>query len=421
MAVKNINKKQFEALLKTGQPILVDYWAPWCGYCRRISPAYDMIVEEYADSLTAVKINIDEEPELADAEKIEIIPTLVLYKDGKALDSIVAPEAKSTIDSFIQKNLEKIGEDTNKEQSLYDMIVIGGGPGGYTTALYAARAGIRTIVLEKLSAGGQMALTQQIDNYPGFENGIDGFSLAEKMRQGAERFGVKTNLTEVLSVELNKNPKVVKTNEGTFYGKTVVFSTGASPRELGISMEKELIGRGINYCAACDGMFYKGKTVIVVGGGNTAAADAMLLSRIAKKVILVHRRDTLRATKIYHEPLMKAENVEFCWNATVAEFLYDDKITGVKLKDVNTGEIRQVECDGVFISVGRKPATELVQGQLELDKGGYIIANESTRTNIPGVYAVGDVRTKDLRQVVTAVADGAVAVHHAEEYLSENA
>lgn len=421
MAVKNINKEQFQALLKSGQTILVDYWAPWCGYCRRISPAYDIIAEEYADSLITVKINIDEEPELANAEKIEIIPTLVLYKDGKVLDSIVAPEAKSTIDSFIQKTMENLGEDMKKDQSIYDMVVIGGGPGGYTTALYAARAGIKTIVLEKLSAGGQMALTQQIDNYPGFENGIDGFSLAEKMRQGAERFGAKTKLAEVLSVELNKNPKVIKTNEGSFYGKTIVFSTGASPRELGISMEKELIGRGVNYCAACDGMFYKGKTVVVVGGGNTAAADAMLLSRIAKKVILVHRRDTLRATKIYHEPLMKAENVEFCWNATVEEFLYDDKITGVKLKDVNTGEIQQVECDGVFISVGRKPATELVQGQLELDKGGYIVANESTRTNIAGVYAVGDVRTKDLRQVVTAVADGAVAVHHAEEYLAENA
>lgn len=418
MAVKNINKEQFHSLLKSGRPLLVDYWAPWCGYCRRISPAYDKIAEEYKDSLTVVKINIDEEPELAEAEKIEIIPTLVLYQDGKALDSIVAPEAKSTIDSFIQNTLERFGEDQRKEQRIYDMIVVGGGPGGYTTALYAARAGMTTAVLEKLSAGGQMALTQQIDNYPGFENGIDGFSLAEKMRQGAERFGAKTEIAEVLSVDLNENPKIIRTNEGIFYGKTVVISTGASPRELGVSMEKELVGRGVNYCAACDGMFYKGKTVVVVGGGNTAAADAMLLSRIAGKVILVHRRDTLRATKVYHEPLMKAENVEFCWNAVVTEFFYEDKITGVKLKNVNTGETQELACDGVFISVGRKPATELVQGQLELDKGGYIIADESTRTNIPGVYAVGDVRAKDLRQVVTAVADGAVAVHHAEEYMA---
>ena len=302
---------------------------------------------------------------------------------------------------------------------IYDMIIIGGGPGGYTAALYAARAGLDVIVLEKLSAGGQMALTSQIDNYPGFEDGIDGFTLGEKMQAGAEKFGAKTEYAEVFSVDLKSIPKAVGTSEGTFYGHTVVLATGASPRDLGVSGEKELVGRGVHYCAACDGMFYKGKTVIIVGGGNTAAADAFVLSRIAKKVILIHRRDTLRATKIYHDPLMRAENVEFRWNSTVSEFISDAKVTGVKIKDVNTGEESVVECDGVFISVGRKPATELVKDQLELDSGGYVIADESTKTNIPGVYAVGDVRIKKVRQIVTAVADGAVAAHEAEEYLAE--
>lgn len=304
---------------------------------------------------------------------------------------------------------------------IYDMIIIGGGPGGYTAALYATRAGLDTIVLEKLYAGGQMALTHQIDNYPGFEDGIDGFSLAEKMQQQAERFSAKTELAEVISVDLKATPKVIETSEGTFYGKTVVISTGASPRELGVPMEKELVGRGVSYCAACDGMFYKGKTVVVVGGGNTAAVDAILLSRIVKKVIIVHRRDTLRATKIYHEPLMKAENVEFRWNNVVTELLYGAKLTGIRLRDVNTSAETELACDGIFISVGRKPATELVADQLELDRAGYVTAGESTVTNIPGVYAVGDVRTKELRQIVTAVADGAIAVHHAEEYLAGGA
>ena len=303
---------------------------------------------------------------------------------------------------------------------VYDMVIIGGGPGGYTAALYAARAGLDVIVLEKLSAGGQMALTHQIDNYPGFEEGIDGFTLAEKMQAQAERFGAQSEYAEVHSVDLNANPKVIETSEGTFYGKTVVFATGAGPRELGAPKEKELVGRGVAYCAACDGMFYKGKTVVVVGGGNSAAADALLLSRIAKKVIIVHRRDTLRATKIYHEPLMKAENVEFQWNSVVEELLHEKKVTGVRLKNVQTGEVTEVAADGVFISVGRKPATELVAGQLELDRSGYVVAGETTETNIPGVYAVGDVRTKLLRQVVTAVADGAMAVHMAEEFLAEN-
>lgn len=302
---------------------------------------------------------------------------------------------------------------------VYDMVIIGGGPGGYTAALYAVRAGLDTVLLEKFSAGGQMALTDQIDNYPGFENGIDGFTLAEKMKQGAERFGAQTKYAEVKSVDLNASPKVIETSEGTFYGRTVVFSTGANPRELGLPEEKELVGRGVAYCASCDGMFYRGKTVVVVGGGNTAAEDALLLSRLAKKVILVHRRDSLRATKVYHEPLMQAENVEFRWNSVVTELLHDAKITGVKLKDVQTGEETVVECDGVFVSIGRKPATELVKDQLTLDQSGYVVADESTRTNIPGVYAVGDVRTKVLRQVVTAVADGAMAVYYAEEYLAQ--
>lgn len=303
--------------------------------------------------------------------------------------------------------------------NIYDMVIIGGGPGGYTAALYAARAGLSVIVLEKLSAGGQMALSHQIDNYPGFEEGVDGFTLGEKMQQGAERFGAKTELAEVLSVDFWSDPKVITTSEGVFYGRTAVYAAGAGPRELGVPREKEMIGRGVNYCAACDGMFYRGKTVVIVGGGNSAAADALILSRIAKKVILVHRRDTLRATKIYHKPLMEAENVEFFWNSAVTELLGEEKLTGVKLRNVQNGEETTVSCDGVFVSIGRKPATELVAGQLELDEAGYILADESTRTNLSGVYAVGDVRTKALRQIITAAADGAMAAHSAEEYLAQ--
>ena len=301
---------------------------------------------------------------------------------------------------------------------VYDMIVVGGGPGGYTAALYAARSGLDTLVLEKLSAGGQMALTEAIDNYPGFEEGIDGFTLAEKMQRQAERFGAKSEYAEVERVDLAASPKVLETNAGVFYGRTVALATGAGPRELGLANEAALTGRGVAYCAACDGMRYRGRTVVVVGGGNSAAGDALALSRVAKKVILVHRRDSLRATKVYHEPLMRAENIEFRWNSAVTELLGGDRLTGVRLRDLRTGEETQLDCDGVFISVGRKPATELVQGQLELDRGGYIVADETTKTSLPGVYAVGDVRTKPLRQVVTAVADGAMAVHMAEEYLA---
>ncbi len=241
------------------------------------------------------------------------------------------------------------------------------------------------------------------------------------MKKQAERFGAKSKTAEVIGLDLTAEPKRIETSRGTFFGRTVVLATGANPRELGVEKESELIGRGVAYCAACDGMFYRGKTVVVVGGGNTAAADALLLSRIAEKVILVHRRDTLRATKIYHEPLMQAENVEFRWNSTVKELLHEAKIVGVRLSDVNTGKESTIACDGVFVSVGRKPATEFLGAQVTLDGDGYVVAGEDTKTNIPGVYAVGDIRTKELRQIVTAVADGAVSVHEAEKYLAGGA
>ena len=301
---------------------------------------------------------------------------------------------------------------------IYDMIIVGGGPGGYTAALYGARAGLDVLLLEKLSAGGQMAQTHRIDNYPGFPEGIDGFDLAERMQQQAERFGAVTEYAEVYRLDLHSEPKKIESSEGDFYGRTVVIATGAGPKELGLPGEKNLTGRGVAYCAACDGMFFKDKVVAVVGGGNSAAADALLLSRVAKKVILIHRRDTLRATKVYHKPLMEAETVEFKWNSAVEALHSDSRLTGIRVKNLVSGEEEDISLDGLFISVGRKPATALVEGQLELDGSGYIVAGESTATGIPGVYAVGDVRTKQLRQVVTAVADGAMAVHMAEEYLA---
>lgn len=303
---------------------------------------------------------------------------------------------------------------------IYDMLIIGGGPGGYTAALYAARSGLSVALLEKLSAGGQMALTSEIDNYPGFPKGVDGFELGLQMKEGAERFGAETVLAEVFSLKLEGEIKEAQTSEGLFRGRTVVFATGANPRTLGIPGEEALTGKGLHYCAHCDGMFYRNKTVMVVGGGNTAAADALLLSRIAKKVIVVHRRDSLRATKIYHEPLIRAENVEFLWNSGVSRLLSDGRVRGAVVRNTRSGEETEVAVDGIFVSIGRVPATALVAGQLELDEGGYVVADESTKTNIPGVFAVGDVRTKALRQIVTAVSDGAVAAHFADEYLAES-
>ena len=300
---------------------------------------------------------------------------------------------------------------------IYDMVILGGGPGGYTAALYAARAGLDVVVLERLSAGGQMALTSQIDNYPGFPEGVGGFELGLKFQEQAERFGAVTEYAEVKSLDLRAEPKVISTSEGDYFARTVVIATGAGPRKLGLDGEERLSGRGIHYCAHCDGMFYRDKVVAIVGGGNSAAAEAAFLSRIAKKVILIHRRDTLRATKIYHEPLKKLQNLEFRWNSAVAELLGENRLSGIRVENLLSGESEELHIDALFVSIGRKPATALVEGQLALENG-YIIAGEDTKTDLPGVYAVGDLRTKALRQIITAAADGANAAHAAEEYLS---
>lgn len=299
----------------------------------------------------------------------------------------------------------------------FDVIVLGGGPAGYTAAMYTARAGLSTLVIEKLYAGGQMTQTPNIENYPGFPQGIDGVLLGMNFQAGAQNAGVQTLNTEVTEVKLQGEEKILTTAKGDFVGRTVIIATGADHKHLGLEREWELTGKGVTYCATCDGMFYRGKTVAVVGGGNSAASEALVLSRIAKKVYLIHRRDSLRASKSYNEPLNQAENVEFVWNSQVSGLLGDEKLSGAVLQNVQTGQERELELDGLFISIGRQPATELFRGQLELDENGYIAADESTCTSIPGVYAVGDVRTKAVRQIVTAAADGAVAAHYAEQYL----
>jgi thioredoxin reductase (NADPH) len=303
-------------------------------------------------------------------------------------------------------------------EHIYDVLILGGGPAGYSAALYTARAGLDTLVIEKICPGGQMATTDIIDNYPGFDAGIDGIELGMKMAAGAERFGAKSAYAEITEVDLAPAIKRVVTTDGVYFGKTVIIATGASPRPLGLEGEQALIGRGVHYCAHCDGRFYKGKTVMVVGGGNSAASDALYLSGLAEKVIVVHRRDTLRATKIYHAPLMRAENVEFYWNSKISGLLADMRLGAVKVTDLASEQEREVKIDGLFVSIGRQPATELFAEQLALDAHGYIIADESTKTNLDGVFAAGDVRTKELRQVVTAAADGAVAAHMAETYLA---
>ena len=302
----------------------------------------------------------------------------------------------------------------------YDTVIIGGGPGGYTAALYCARAGLKTLLLEKLSPGGQMATTSWVDNYPGFEDGIDGFELGEKMKRGADRFGAVTEFSEVLSVDLTSEPKIVRTSDGDYEAKTVILATGASPRPLGLPDEAQLLNRGVAYCATCDGMRYKGKTVIVNGGGDTAVTDALFLSKICAQVYLIHRRDTLRASKSYLKTIQNTPNLTFITDSRITQIQHDKKVTGATVENVKTGAVTLIACEGIFIAVGSIPNSELFKGLVSMDESGCIVADETTRTSISGVFAVGDIRTKPLRQIVTAASDGAVASKFAEEYLLEH-
>ena len=305
----------------------------------------------------------------------------------------------------------------NGATGIYDIIVIGGGPAGYTAALYGAREGRSVLIIEKAMAGGQMALTYEIENYPGFDEPTDGYVIAEKMKSAAEKFGAKSLRATVKSLSPFSDIKTLVTSKGTFEARSVIISTGARPRLLGLDREEALTGMGVSYCAHCDAMFYKGKTVMVVGGGNTAATDALTLSRVASKVYLVHRRDSLRASSVYREKIEKAENIEFIPSSAVESLVGENKLEGAVIKNLKDGSAISITLDGLFVSIGRIPETELFKDKLALDEHGYIVAAEDTKTSVDGVFAAGDVRTKELRQIVTAASDGAVAAHMANEYL----
>lgn len=309
------------------------------------------------------------------------------------------------------------GNQNIEERKLYDVVIIGGGPGGYAAALYCARAGLTTLLLEEMAIGGQMSITDQVENYPGFDQAIDGFDLAQKMQAGAERFGAETLYASAKAIFPQEYPKRIQTSQGELFCKAIILAMGASPRKLGLAGEEEMTGHGISYCATCDGNFFRGKTVVVAGGGNSAAAEALSLSAICSKVYVIHRGASLRAERRSIQLLNAAPNVEILLNSTLKKLLYENTMTGVVIQEKDSETDKTIACDGLFVAIGRIPNTKLCQGLLELDSQGYIIAGEDTKTSLPGVFSVGDLRTKPLRQIITAAADGAVASIFAEEYI----
>lgn len=300
---------------------------------------------------------------------------------------------------------------------MYDIIIIGSGPAGLSAAIYAQRACLDTIVIEKNGiSGGQVLNTWEVDNYPGFP-GVTGFELSRQFREHANKLGARVVQDEVVQVELSGNVKKVVCEEETYEARCVILASGAHHRTLEVPGEEELRGAGVSYCATCDGAFFRGRTVAVVGGGDAALEDAIFLARMCEKVYIVHRRDKLRGAKRLQERLQALENVEFVWNSETAAVEGNGQVEALRLRQTKTGEERRLDVDGVFIAVGIAPESELYAGQLELDEQGYIRADESGQTSVPGVFAAGDVRTKALRQILTAASDGANCVASAERYL----
>ena len=298
-----------------------------------------------------------------------------------------------------------------------DLIIIGAGPAGLTAGLYAARARLKTLMLERLSPGGQVLMTDWVENYPGFPDGISGFDLIDKMRRQAEKFDLVIESQEVSRLELSPEKKVVVTDKGNLETRALILTSGATPRKLGIEGEELLIGKGVSYCATCDGPFYRDQEVALIGGGDTAVEEAIFLTRFAAKVHLIHRRDGLRATKLLRERVMALDQVNIVWDTVPTRIVGDTEVKGVDLKNVKTGKTSHLPVQGVFVFVGYIPNTELVKGQLELDKLGFVVTNNDMQTSVPGVFAAGDIRSKILRQIATAVGEGATAVFAVERYL----
>jgi thioredoxin reductase (NADPH) len=302
-------------------------------------------------------------------------------------------------------------------EKLYDVIIIGSGPAGYTAAIYAARANLSVAMFQGYQVGGQLMLTSEVENYPGFEEGILGPSMMEKFEEQARRFGAEMIPEDVSAIDFSKRPFKITTDSGDYYGRTIIISTGASAKWLGLPSEARLQGRGVTACATCDGFFFMNKDVAVVGGGDTAMEEAIFLTRYASHVTVIHRRDSLRASKIMQDRAFKNPKISFIWDTDVIEVLGDDAMTGLRLRNVKTGEESVLPVQGLFLAIGHKPNTDLFRDVIDMDKAGYIVPVEHTMTNIPGVFAAGDVTDHRYRQAVTAAGDGCRAAIDLERWL----
>ena len=402
MAVLHLTKENFESeVLKSDKKVLVDFWATWCGPCQMVSP----IIEELGEELTDVKVckvDVDKEPEISIQYNIMSIPTLIVFVNGEIANKTIGACTKDEILDFIML--------------MYDIVIIGAGTAGMSAAIYGVRSGKKVLLLEEKNYGGQIVNTPEVENYPGIIK-TSGFEFATNLFNQAKSLGAEIKYEKAVEIKNNGVLKEVVTNKETYETKAIIIATGAKNRSLKLDKEKELIGSGVSYCATCDGMFFRGRDVAVVGGGNTALEDAMFLSNYCNKVYIIHRRDKLRGEEKIAKAISEKDNIEMVWNSNVVKLIGDDKVEGITVKNSVDGSEKDIQVSGLFIAVGQEPDNYDFEEVVELDDKGYVIAGEDCKTESKGIFTAGDCRTKNVRQLTTAASDGAVAAIGACEYI----
>lgn len=420
--VKEINAQEFESLvLKSPKPVVVDFYSTDCPPCAQLKPIFHRLAEMYGDYMDFYEVYRQGNRELASSLGVKGSPTLIFYKDGKEVGKrlngyIAKPELRKAVEGIVGFSLL----DKEPEKVECDVLILGGGPAGLTAAIYASRANLNTVVIEEGITGGQAANTYYIENYPGTEGQIEGKVLTDNMRKQAENFGTKIDdLKEIFEIKLADEEKYVRTEDKIYYPKTVIVAMGAQPRKLPAEGEAELRGRGVHYCAICDGAMYEGKHVALIGGGNSAIQEALYLTKIADKITVIHEFDNLQASKVLQDKAFSNPKINFIWESHVVKANGDGMLKSLTYKNLKTGELKDIEVDGVFVYIGLTPKTDMLKGILELNQYGYIKTDDDLMTNVKGVFAAGDIRDKKIRQVVTAAGDGATAAINAERYISE--
>ncbi|AGC69398.1 thioredoxin-disulfide reductase [Thermoclostridium stercorarium subsp. stercorarium DSM 8532] len=418
-----ITEKEFEtAVLSCNLPAAAIFYSDGCPAISSVMPVFENISAMFSDKMRFVKVNKDANPGLARKYNAEHGSTIVFFRDGKNFGKTISgytdeTELKRAIEDVLSNKCEYLERD----KTSCDVLILGGGPAGLTAAIYAARARLYTVIVDENTVGGQVATTYQVANYPGTNGVISGIDLVNNMKKQALDFGARIDdLQDILKIDLTGEIKKLKTKKTDYYARAVIIATGATPRKLGIEGEEKFTGKGVHYCATCDGALYYDANVIVVGGGDAAVEEAVFLTRFAKKVTVVHRRDHFTAVKSAQDELFKNPAIEVLFNTEVKAIHGTDFVTGVTLFNNKTNSSYEMPIDGIFIYIGNEPKSQMFKGLLETDERGYIMTDENMQTSVKGVFAAGDVRKKEVRQITTAVGDGTVAAIMAGRYLAAN-